>query len=162
MKKILLAVMMAAILTPEYADAGLGTRIKEKFRTKSARERSNSSLQVTLGTNYQAVAGAINSLFAGWNNTYSKLAKNGEYVRDINLSNAIKTIADCSGKISDYTSSILANSTSSTILKNHTVAMNAVNMLGVQSHIVGIRFDSKQFRFRFPLLNDKFPGSQTV
>lgn len=35
-------------------------------------------------------------------------------------------------------------------------------LLGVQSHIVGIRFDSKQFRFRFPLLNDKFPGSQTV
>ena len=34
--------------------------------------------------------------------------------------------------------------------------------LPVQSHIVGIRFDSKQFRFRFPLLNDKFPGSQTV
>ena len=31
--------------------------------------------------------------------------------------------------------------------------------LGVSSHIVGSRSDSKQFWFRFPLLNYKFPRS---
>ena len=35
----------------------------------------------------------------------------------------------------------------------------AFDRLDVSSHIVGSRSDSKQFWFRFPFLNDKFPRS---